>query len=268
MTRVTLYENRRTWGTMAVLLMLWIAPVGLSAMTDLYELRERTGDPFDMSGSTQIFGSCEDYNDNGGSSSLLPIGFTFTFDGTDYTEFAVNPAGHMTLGQETDDYYYSPRFPEYSTQMSYPMIVPAWFSYAGTSPDGQVTYKVIGEAPNRVLVVEWTDIRYYNYCNDPSSTSYRDRFYGNFQARLYEGSNKIEFWYGDMYEGTSYSYYTGIGIATSEDRYISVHGNSFPEDIYVNGESPTYNYRQRDDSPIAENTVYECNPCSRDIYIT
>ena len=267
--RVTLYDNRQTlWRRGCALLaplMLWIAPLGLSAMTDLYELRERTGQPFDMSGSTQIFGTCQDYNDNGGSSSLLPIGFTFNFDGTDYTQFAVNAAGHMSLGQQTDDYYYSPRFPEYSTQMSYPMIVPAWFSYAGTSPDdGEVTYKVTGEAPNRVLIVEWSDIRYYYYCTN-SGTSYRDRFYGNFQARLYEGSNKIEFWYGDMFEGTTYSYYTAIGIATSDSRYISVHGNNFPEDIYVNGESPTYNYRQLDDSPISKNTVYEFNPCSRDI---
>ena len=232
-------------------------------MTDVYQLSRTTGTPTTMTSSTQIFGTCGRYSE---SSGLINIGFDFHFDGTRYTSFAVNPAGHMTLGQSTGTYYYSPRFPEYTTQMRYPMIAPAYFSYGGTGRSGKVHYKVTGTAPNRVLTVEWNDIRYYYYCNS-SSTTYRDRFWGTFQARLYEGSNKIEFWYGNMFENTS-SYYTAIGIAQNDSRYISAYGNDFPSEIYVNGSSPTYNYRQLSSEPISLNTLYTFNPCDRRLAVT
>jgi len=99
-------------------------------------------------GSTQLIaGSSVDL-----ASSVTDIGFSFYFMGAPYTQFSVNSNGQMRLGATvisgtgiTD------------AALNTPFIVPI----SGTNtllPTGIVQYKLLGIAPNRILIVEWIDL--------------------------------------------------------------------------------------------------------------
>jgi len=70
-----------------------------------------------------------------------------------------------------------------------------WYEDLNTDPSGVVGYKVEGTAPNRILIVQWKDMRAYW---DPGSTTTRI----NMQVRLFETSNRIEYHYGSVVAGT------------------------------------------------------------------
>ena len=110
-----------------------------------------------------------------------PIGFTFTFKGTPYTAFGVNVNGWIYMGSAVGSSSYTPL----STGITNNVI-----SALGRDLQGQtgsvLSYQTIGTAPNRVLIVKWSNYRKY------SATG--DNF--NFEIRLYETSNKIEIVYG------------------------------------------------------------------------
>jgi len=60
---------------------------------------------------------------------------------------------------------------------------------------GTVRYETIGSSPDRILVIQWSNMRAYW---DATTTSTRV----SFQVMLYETSNKIEFIYGPVQEGS------------------------------------------------------------------
>lgn len=70
-----------------------------------------------------------------------------------------------------------------------------WWEDLNTDPTGVVGYKVEGTTPNRVLIVQWKDMRAYW---DPGQTTTRV----NLQVRLYETTNVIEYHYGPVVQGT------------------------------------------------------------------
>lgn len=77
--------------------------------------------------------------------------------------------------------------------------------------NGEMRYQTLGTAPNRVLVVQWLNCRKFG------GTSGRDDFY-NFQARLYETSNKISIIYGTMINNSTPSTYEiGLRGTTNAD---------------------------------------------------
>ena len=192
--------SRLIAGLMLCATMLFFAPTNSSAMTDVYQLSQSIGKAMDMTGSTQIHGP----NRSLVASPTIAIGFTFKFDGRDYTTFSANSSGLMSLGRVTERYYYGWYFPNYTRSSfgptaEYPVIAPQWTSYARPTSTGQVHYKMSGTAPNRVLTIEWNSVRSFG------STYYRYPG-GTYQVRLYETSNKIEFHYGTMYDVSTYSY--------------------------------------------------------------
>ncbi|NOZ61985.1 MAG: T9SS type A sorting domain-containing protein [Calditrichaeota bacterium] len=69
-----------------------------------------------------------------------------------------------------------------------------WWEDLNPDGGGKVSYRTLGSAPNRVLVIQWKNMRAYW---DPSTTTRV-----NFQVRLYETSNVIEYHYGQVQAGT------------------------------------------------------------------
>lgn len=209
-----------------------------------------------MSGSTQLFGA---YQSNS-SSALTNIGFDFYFDQTRYTTFSVTPSGLMSFGTRPYSTYYPYYWPNGSPlNSSYPAVCAYWGRYFYPGSNGKVHYKLTGTAPNRMLTVEWLNVQYFG-----SSTSH----YGTYQVRIYERTNKIEFYYGNMSRppSSSTSYSAAIGIAASSTRYINVYGNNFPTEIYLypNGRANTYylSYYEQ----ITNGTIYTFSPCERTLY--
>jgi hypothetical protein len=129
-----------------------------------------------------------------GASSLTNIGFNFFYKGTTYTQFSASTNGIISLGTTNTAW-------SNSLSSNTNVIAPFWddLYVTGSVSTSQVgtyiKYKLDGTAPNRVLTVEWIGMEQFNY---PGPNL-------NFQAKIYETTNKIEFLYGSMevFNGTT-----------------------------------------------------------------
>jgi hypothetical protein len=110
----------------------------------------------------------------------LSIGFTFNFKGTNFTQFCVNTNGYINLGAASNGFSY---FPVSSPMDDYVIAVLGTDLIAQTG--SVLRCQTIGTAPNRTLVVQWL-----NY------TTYGSNSNLNFQLRLNETTNTIQFHYG------------------------------------------------------------------------
>ena len=120
----------------------------------------------------------------GAPSAVTNIGFTFNYQGMDYTQFSMNSAGVLKLGSVvvTNESYN-----DHASGVNTPKLFAWWdATYTGSSANGGgIRYLLEGTAPNRVMTVQFNGS--YSL-NAGALTSY--------QIKLYETSNKIEFIYG------------------------------------------------------------------------
>ena len=158
--------------------------VGLAAplsaqVVSLYSFTAGSGTSLDpMTGSSTLIGP----NQDDVASAVTSIGFTFNFEGTDYTQFSTNSNGGMRLGALAIG---SSAIFDIAQAGDDPKVLP--FSADGaTSSNGSVSTVLQGTAPNRIRVVQW------NVGVDYGASSANCVF----QVWLYEGSNVIEYRYG------------------------------------------------------------------------
>jgi len=127
----------------------------------------------------------------------FPIGFTFKFDGVDFDRLAINANGWVSLGQSTltpsvNIGTTSAYTPIGSTTLITPDLLVSRVVGFARDLQAQVgatlRLETIGAAPNRVCVIQWKNYRKYNNTGDNL----------NFQIRLNETSNTIQFVYGTM----------------------------------------------------------------------
>jgi hypothetical protein len=175
-------------------------------------------------------------NDN--ITNNLPIGFSFVYGCNTYTTFGASSNGWIGLGAGP---YTSDDTPNFTTPS--PRIAPLWDDLK-TGGSGNVNYKLTGNAPNRVLTVEWKQMLW---------TANAFTWAISFQAKLYETTNVIEFIYsrngtGGQYLSTGAN--AGIGIVGPVSGYYSLNGS---------GTSPTAS---------TTNTTYniDSKPASGQIY--
>ncbi|WP_460557795.1 fibronectin type III domain-containing protein, partial [Hymenobacter daeguensis] len=117
-------------------------------------------------------------------SASLPIGFSFVFDGTPYTSFFASSNGFLSFNSGAG----SANANNMSTGAASlrPLIAPLWDDLGGGNPASVASYQLSGTAPNRVLTFEWRNWLWRYTATAPAIS---------FQARLYEGTNRIEFVY-------------------------------------------------------------------------
>lgn len=137
------------------------------------------------SSSTTLIGPGLDGLNFGVLSPISPIGFSFYFMSQPYETFTVTEDGVLRLGPSTDGIAIPP-----SLASAEPRLI-IFGADLSTGTNGKVHYKLIGTAPNRMLVVEWKSMNII-YSNSPAPGT------STFQIRLYEGSGKIEYVYGYM----------------------------------------------------------------------
>lgn len=170
-------------------------------------------------------GAGQTYGYNQPSNNLVSIGFTFRFDGVNYTQAYVNSNGFVSFGGA-----YGNAGGNQLSKPGRPILAPFWDVMrisGGNNPcgnAGQVRYMTTGSSPNRIFVVEWKDLA---LGDGWSAWGYAPV---TFQLRLYEGSNRIEFYYKSMdprtpscwtYWNTTMTTSASVGI-TSDNGYISV----------------------------------------------
>jgi hypothetical protein len=162
----------------------------------------------DMTSATQAIGTGNDDT----PTSNLPIGFTFTFNGVDHTQFAVSPDGWVRLGAGAASNQFANQV---TSTTNIPKMYPYWDDLA-TGTTGNVLYRVAGTAPNRILQVQWFVTIPRNTLGPANST---------FQLWLYETSNTIEFRYGTMGAG-SMSASGGLTVGATNYQSITFASNS------------------------------------------
>ena len=162
----------------------------------------------------------------------IPVGFTFNYLGTPYTQFSVSTNGWLSFANGATFDAYSPDL--YSTTTN--AVVAPWWDDLTTSA---IVYQTTGSVGSQVCTIQWTSLSYY-------FTSTRTI---NYQVKLYEGTNVIEFWYGAAPTGTintSESASIGLKSATGGNgQYLdAVTGSAFTGNSSLQSDRwPSYNFR-------------------------
>jgi hypothetical protein len=158
-----------------------------------------TVDPI-TSGTTLLGSGIDDQ-----ASPIAPIGFSFSFAGTAYTQFGVSSNGVLCLGA-TAFATFTNTFPGNATVM--PVLMPFWDDLF-TEGNG-IRYQLLGIAPNRKLVVDW-EVR--SFSGSPGGIVDK-----HFQVWLYETSNIVQF----VYDYGAVVNSSTVGIASSGTQFHSI----------------------------------------------
>jgi hypothetical protein len=125
------------------------------------------------------------------------IGFTFNYDGTNFTQFQVSTNGFLRFGTgllgatPTDDFNGTLRR----------ILAPLWDDLAVSATATDITYKLSGITGTRVLTVEWQNVKWNKTAGLANA---------QFQILLYEADGHIEFQYGTMAAPTAGSASIGL----------------------------------------------------------
>ena len=118
-------------------------------------------------------------------SGALPIGFTFNFYGSNYTDFYISSNGFVTFTSGQDSGCCSGGLLPTSNDENN-LIALVWEDL-NPSSGGTIRYETIGTAPDRILVMEYVDVPYYDTSNTVTA-----------QLQLFEGTNRIEIHSSDV----------------------------------------------------------------------
>ena len=153
---------------------------------------------------------------DGCASSVQNIGFTFTFGGTNYTQFSVNSDGNLKFGSTaTGSGSYTTPFSSSKAAANSPKI--NFFGCDGYLPSsangGYVKYQLFGTSPNRVAVVEFSTNTYSQRSNN---------YNFKWQVQLYERSNRILIVYPSTVPSVLPSVARQVGMCTGANDIILV----------------------------------------------
>ena len=138
-----------------------------------------------------------------GCSEVLDIGFTFTYDGVNYTKFSVNTNGRLRLGSEVISGEYQIPFQSGYYMANAPKIV-AFGKDCGTGAAGYVKTGLYNTNNCLVRVVEYQS----SLTNNDDDTTYL-----KYQIQLFDGSNEIRIVYSGDFTYEPSFYQVGIGNA-------------------------------------------------------
>ncbi len=174
------------------------------------------------------------------ASPVTPIGFGIWFMGCYYKDFSVNTNGVIRFGTTPlVDGANSYNLPNNARVVAFSILSQLTGTsklFWKTSPTGKVHYKVIGTAPNRVLVIECLNMSMIKEAENATNTNADITF----QTLIYESSpnsdanaGKIEFRYGKMVSPIDDSgttdpniITTGIGEDDKPNKVKGVNWNS------------------------------------------
>jgi hypothetical protein len=155
------------------------------------------------SGTTQLVAA--DLDDS--SSPVTNIGFHFYMYGNFFNQFSASSNGVIQLGSTPVG---SATYALSGGSTTSPRIG-ALAADLRTGFSGKVHYKVVGTAPNRCLVIEFSNMS-VTFVASPGSND------ATYQVRLYESSGSIEYVYGSMFKNasttTAAAIFSGFSVGT------------------------------------------------------
>jgi len=131
------------------------------------------------------------------SFNAIDIGFTFNYNGTNYSQISIQANGFIAMGNTINLIIDAPLSDDAGSNN----VISGFGTRLRSKPNGELMSKTEGTAPNRVMTIQWK-----NYMRDSDNC---DEDIINFQIKLHETSNKIEFIYGDflLNSNTGYNLY-------------------------------------------------------------
>ncbi|HWV37681.1 MAG TPA: putative Ig domain-containing protein [Vulgatibacter sp.] len=186
-----------------------------AAHANLYTLttQPHTFEPLPLAGGGPVT-SLSNGSSFGGDSpapleAQVTLPFPVNFFGNDETNMYVGSSGYVTLGTTHHATTYTPRaIPGSSAPHN---LIAVWWdrlvcdsTFLGHT-HGPVLTQVVGTAPSRAFVVQWTECRKYAVTGS----------YVTAQLWLFEGSNHIEVHYGDIVPGAATNFKASMGIENS-----------------------------------------------------
>lgn len=138
----------------------------------------------------------------GSSASGISIGFNFMFNNVIYDRIGIANDGWIMFGlsalgntavNSNSSNYYTPISATSTASLSLQNRVAALARDLQGQTGSELRVETLGSAPNRSLVIQWTNYRKYNATGDNF----------NFQIRLYETSNIVEIIYGTFVNGAT-----------------------------------------------------------------
>ena len=113
----------------------------------------------------------------------INLGFTFLYDGVAYTQVSIQSNGFIAMGAIVSNSY-----TPISTGVSNNVVAALGRDIQGNGTNAELMSLMEGTEPNRIFTVQWSHYKRYgsNYAGDDF----------NFQIKLYETTQKIEFVYG------------------------------------------------------------------------
>ena len=143
----------------------------------------------DISVTGTTLGLADDAN-----SAAIPLGFTFNFGGTNYTQLSISANGWLFFGG-TSTTYTNTALPAAGADA---VLIPYWDDLNPASVATRIPYQVLGTAPNRIFVVSYLSVPHYCSCGTGCTGNQTTALTETFQARLYETSNEIVFSYNTL----------------------------------------------------------------------
>ncbi|MBJ6110602.1 T9SS type A sorting domain-containing protein [Hymenobacter sp. BT523] len=145
------------------------------------------------------------------NSAATSIGFTFTYNGTAYTQFVLNTNGYLKLGATAPAAPYFGAGPQDVSggplsSADNDLLLP--FNFDLEAGVGTTEYRVAttGTSPSRVTTIQWKNVSPKSQIIAGTTISIDKQYLNmNFQVKLYEGSNIIEFVYGPATASTNVS---------------------------------------------------------------
>ena len=122
-------------------------------------------------------------------SSPVPVGFDFDFNGTLYDEVMVRSNGFAQFAGGSHAGWFEPL--ELGVADSLDEFIAFWWGDLNPSTGGTISYKTVGVSPNRVFVVEFDQVPYFN--DDDESLPTTERV--TLQLHLHETTHVIEVHY-------------------------------------------------------------------------
>ena len=169
-----------------ILAVFSLAFLGLWASVSEYTFASSQGVFTEISGGT-VLGTAANDNE---SFNAIPLGFTFTYNGADYTEVSVQTNGFLAMGASVNTSNQA-----ISSATGTNNVVAALNRDLKSRDTGELMYLSSGTAPNRIFTVQWK-----HYRRSATATA-NDDF--NFQIQLLENGNKVLFVYGAFSTVTS-----------------------------------------------------------------
>jgi len=160
-------------------LLFSVAVLGIQATVSEYSFTSTLGTYTEISGGT-VLGTAANDNE---SFNAIPLSFTFSYNGVDYTEVSIQTNGFLAMGSTV-----ATSNTAISSTTGTNNIVAALNRDIKSRDTGELMYLLSGTAPNRIFTVQWK-----HYRRAPTTTA-NDDF--SFQIQLLESGNKVSFVYG------------------------------------------------------------------------